>query len=125
MNNIDERQKEIREKGFSITPKRENGDESYTPTSRNFDFNKVKVGLKTLEDAIITGAGDLKKVNNPVVNYLNSIKGVNLKTSKLICGELKLNCLNDLLKISKDDLISIKGIGENKSELILKAIKGD
>ena len=69
--------------------------------------------------------GDLKKVDNPVVNFLSSIKGVNLKTSKLICGELKLNCLNDLLKVSKDDLISIKGIGDNKSELILKAINGD
>lgn len=72
-----------------------------------------------------TKMGDLKKVDDPVVNYLNSIKGVNLKTSKLICGELKLNSLKDLLKVSKDDLISIKGIGENKSELILKAIKED
>ena len=77
MNNIDERQKEIREKGFSITPKRENGDESYTPTTRNFDFNKVKVGLKTLEDAIITNAGDLKRVNCTYADKVEVLKAIN------------------------------------------------
>lgn len=57
------RQEEIREKGFKIPL---TTDTSELPDLRNrtLDFNKIKVSIKTLEDAVITNAGDLKKVNS-------------------------------------------------------------
>ena len=54
------RQEEIRNKGFRIPL---NSDTSELPSRPSLDFNKVKIGVKSLEDAVITNAGDLKKVN--------------------------------------------------------------
>ena len=54
------RQQEIKSKGFNMVPSL---DTSELPTleRRTLDFNKVKIGLKTLEDAVLTNAGDLKR----------------------------------------------------------------
>lgn len=54
------RQEEIRNKGFRIPL---NSDTSELPSRPSLDFSKVKIGVKSLEDAVITNAGDLKKVN--------------------------------------------------------------
>ena len=49
--------------------KTSNTDETYSPEDRkNLNFGKVKVGLKSLEDAVITNAGDLKKINPNLAN---------------------------------------------------------
>lgn len=57
------KQDEIKAKGFDI-PVASDTSEEYSPTERrNLDFNKVKVGLKMLEDAVLTNSGDLKKVS--------------------------------------------------------------
>ena len=38
--------------------------EEYSPEKRrSLDFSKIKVGLKTLEDAVLTNSGDLRKAN--------------------------------------------------------------
>ena len=54
------RQEEIRKKGFRIPLA---SDTSELPSRPSLDFNKVKIGIKSLEDAVITNAGDLKKAN--------------------------------------------------------------
>ncbi len=47
-------------------------DERYTP----LDFNKIKVGLKTLDDAIVT-YGDLRKTNPRLGTKQNILKAIN------------------------------------------------
>ena len=54
------RKEEIKSKGFHI-PLATDTSEFDLPERRLLDFNKVKVGIKTLEDAVITNAGDLKR----------------------------------------------------------------
>ena len=50
--------------------------EEYSPDRRNLDFSKVKVGLKTLEDAVLTNSGDLKKVNSKCANKEAVLKAI-------------------------------------------------
>ena len=57
-----DRQNEIKAKGFHI-PLASDTSELPTLDRRTLDFNKVKVGIKMLEDAVLTNAGDLKRVN--------------------------------------------------------------
>ena len=54
------KKEQIKEKGFTI-PLASDTSELPSLERRNLDFNKVKIGIKTLEDAVITSAGDLKK----------------------------------------------------------------
>ena len=65
------RQEEIRSKGFNI---RTTSDTSERPS---LDFNKIKIGLKTLEDAVITNAGDLKKVNPSLADKQEVLRAIN------------------------------------------------
>ena len=48
------REEEIRAKGFNIPVASDTSEEYFPPKQRNLDFNKTKVGLKTLEDAVLT-----------------------------------------------------------------------
>lgn len=41
------------------------------------DFSKLRVGMKTLEDAVITNAGDLKKVRPDLANKETVLKAIN------------------------------------------------
>ena len=56
------RQNEIKAKGFNM-PLTTDTSELPDLEKKTLDFTKMKIGLKTLEDAVITNAGDLKKVN--------------------------------------------------------------
>lgn len=62
-----------------------------------------------------------KKSSNSALNYLSAIKGVD-KNAGIICRTLNLRCLNDLLKLKKEDLTSVNGIGDKKADKILKEI---
>ena len=55
-----EENKKNREKGLNMFPSVDTS-EAYTPDQ--IKYNKVRVGLKQLVDAILTTSGDLKKVN--------------------------------------------------------------
>ena len=56
------RVEEIKKKGFSIV-REEDIEDVYGGQSFNaVDFSKIKVGIKTLDDAIVN-MGDLKKIN--------------------------------------------------------------
>ena len=67
---------ENKSKGLNI-PLASDTSEEYNPTKRrNLDFNKIKVGLKTLEDAVLTSSGDLKKANPRLADKQNVIKAI-------------------------------------------------
>ena len=63
-------QTKINEKGINIP--------STTDTGKRppLDFNKLKVGVKTLEDAVITSAGDLKKANPNLADKQTVLKAI-------------------------------------------------
>lgn len=60
------RRDEIKAKGFSI-PDYSNDTNSVPEVSRNIDFSKIRVGAKTLDDAVLEFSG-LKKVNPRIVD---------------------------------------------------------
>ena len=65
------RMAKIKEKGFNMNLATDT-DERYTPS----DFNKIRIGLKTLEDAIVT-YGDLRKTNPRLGTKQNVLKAIN------------------------------------------------
>jgi hypothetical protein len=69
------RNEEIKEKGFNI-PLASDTSEEYSPTKRNLDFTKIKVGIKQLEDAVLTNSGDLKKANSRLADKQNVLKAI-------------------------------------------------
>ena len=80
MNN---RLKQIKEKGFKMTF---STDESSNILSEPLDFSKIKVGLKTLDDAVFS-LGDLKKANSRLADkkhVLTSITNYNLEDMREI-----------------------------------------
>ena len=67
---------EIKKKGFSIIREEDiqnvYGDKfEYLPT----DFSKIKVGIKTLDDAILN-MGELKKINPRLANKQEVLKAI-------------------------------------------------
>ena len=66
-----DRMARIKEKGFQMTFATDT-DERYVPT----DFGKIKVGLKTLDDAIIS-YGTVNKVNPRLGTKDNVLKAMN------------------------------------------------
>ena len=72
------------------------------------------------DNNFVFGSKRRLKDNNKLVGLLSNILGK--KTSELIVDELELKCLYDLLNISKDDLLGIKGIGDKKATDIMKFI---
>ena len=64
-----------------------------------------------------------KKTSNSALNYLSAIKGLD-KRAEQICNELNLKSLNDLLNLTKEDLVKVNGIGDRKAEMIIKQIHG-
>jgi len=66
-----DRMARIKEKGFNMTLATDT-DERYTPT----DFNKIKVGLKTLDDAVVT-YGTVNKVNPRLGTKENVLRAMN------------------------------------------------
>ncbi len=65
-----------------------------------------------------------KKDENPCINWLcYCIHGISIKKAKLIVEELDLRNLKDLLDISLDDLLNIKGVGPKTAKKIMDAIK--
>ena len=69
------RKEEIKKKGFSIEIANNNDTQILNPFEA-VDFSKIKVGAKTLDDAILT-LGDLKKVDARLANKDNVLKAIN------------------------------------------------
>ena len=63
------------------------------------------------------------KTDNPAFNFLMNIKHISDKKAEIICDELDLYTLQDLVSLTNDDLQSVKGIGGKTASTILKAIR--
>lgn len=62
--------------------------------------------------------------DNPVLNYLCCINGINYKTANLIVNEYNIKNLHELIVIANTvDFTDIHGIGEKTRDLIIGAIK--
>ena len=78
---------------------------------------------------IIERNPDLKAVDKPVCKmtdsvstFLACIDGISVKKAVLIRDALKLESLRDLLSISHNDLVSIKGVGSKTAVKIMEEI---
>lgn len=69
---INRRKEEIKKKGFSI----QTLDTDRYMDPLNTDFNKIRVGTKTLEDAIYQ-LGDYKKVDKRLADKKNVLEAIN------------------------------------------------
>lgn len=59
-----------------------------------------------------------RKTGNPALNYLASIHGIENR-AEAICSKLHLRTLNDLLKVTKEQLMTVDLVGDKTAEKIL------
>lgn len=64
-----------------------------------------------------------KKSTNSALNYLSAIKGLDSK-AEIICRTLNLKSLNDLMRLNKDRLLDVKGVGDKLADKILGELHG-
>lgn len=62
-----------------------------------------------------------KKTPNYALNSLSAMKGVD-KFAERICNQLDLHTLTDLINLTKEDLLTVQGIGDKKADMIIKNI---
>lgn len=64
-----------------------------------------------------------KSRGTPALRLLaNNVDRVGLKTAELICEELGLVSVNDVLSLDFDDLVSVKGVGVKTADSILRQL---
>lgn len=87
-------------------------------------FNYMeKQMLKIFDDTPLTKHFK-SDADNPALNFLCCINGINYKTAKLIVDEYNIKNLHDLVVITNAvDFTVIDGIGQKKARLIEEAIK--
>ena len=67
-----------------------------------------------------------KSDGNPAFRYLcYCCQGVGSKTAEKIVNELKLNNLEDIISLKKEELMEIYRIGESMADSILKQVRKD
>ena len=66
-----------------------------------------------------------KKNKNSAVNYLLGLHQMGDETVKSIIDAFNPTSLQDLLDLTKEDLVSINGIGNKKATMILENIRGE
>lgn len=88
-------------------------------------FNYMeKQMLKIFDDTPLTKHFK-SDADNPALNFLCCINGINYKTAKLIVDEYNIKNLHELVVITHAvDFTVIDGIGQKKARLIEEAIKG-
>lgn len=64
-----------------------------------------------------------KKSTNSALNYLSAIKGLDSR-AEIICRTLNLKSLNDLMRLNKDRLLDVKGVGDKLADKILGELHG-
>lgn len=78
---------------------------------------------KCLDDKTLVKQYNVK-TGNSALNYLcNNIRGVGLVTGETITEDLGLVCLEDLLELDKEQLMSINGVGDKTADNILRQIR--
>lgn len=95
-----------------------------TPVFKKCFDKMVLQAEKCFNTKIYSSNMEVKKTgDSAVINYLSSIKGVSNITALRICSNLGLKTLEDLLKVDKEYLVSIDGIGAKTADKIMEALK--
>jgi ERCC4-type nuclease len=98
--------------------------ETYSPYLNESYYRMMTQARKCLSDKPVVKKFP-KKHKNTALNFLTyTIYGINYKKAQLIVDTYNLESLNDLMKLNKEDLINIEGIGEKTAENIIGAIHG-
>lgn len=90
-------------------------------TERQCFKSMLKVAEKVCKNKMLIHKPELKTAN-PAENWLTMVKGVGSETASLISDSCGADCLHDLLRLRKEDLVSIKGIGDKTADVILNSI---
>jgi len=97
--------------------------ESYSPFINEAFYKMLVQTRKCLSDKPIVRKFP-KKTSNSAFNFLcGSIYGINHKKANQIVNTYHLESLADLMKLNKEELMKIDGIGEKNAERILEAIQ--
>lgn len=87
-----------------------------------------KTAVKCLEDSKVKGIDKPSfKLTDPIASflgciYINDTSRLPMKQAVLIREHCHLESLSDLLDVTYDDLIKIKGVGKKTAEAVLEAI---
>jgi ERCC4-type nuclease len=88
----------------------------------NREFFEVSKRIFSKSDGIDTHPMNVKRATNEkeavLVGALYQVPGIGLEYSKRIIGELGVDNIPELCTISKEDLMSVDGIGERKATAI-------
>jgi ERCC4-type nuclease len=98
--------------------------ESYSPHIQEAYYRMLITAKKCLSTKPIIKKFP-RKHKNPAMNFLcHDIYGINYKKAELIVKEYNLQSLNDLMKLTHEDLTKIDGIADKTAEKIIGAIHG-
>lgn len=99
--------------------------ESYSPYIEETYYRMQITAKKALSDKPIVKKFP-RKHKNPALNFLMySIYGINAKKAQTIVDTYELKSLTDLMKLTKEDLTQIEGIGPKTATNIIGAIHGN
>ena len=99
--------------------------ESYSPFIDESYYRMMTQARKCLQKKPIVKKFP-RKDKNAAFNYLTyCIYGINYKKAQLITDTYQLESLTDLMKLTKEDLCLIDGIGEKTADNIITSIHGD
>ena len=97
--------------------------ESPSPYLDESYYRMMTQAKKCLQDKPIVKKFQ-RKDKNPALNFLcHDIYGINYKRAKTIVDTHQLHSLNDLFKLTTEDLTQIEGIGQNTANKIIEAIQ--
>lgn len=83
----------------------------------------LKQAEKCLDEKILIKFPEVKTANSALNFLCNDVRGINMGKAKPITDGLGLTTLEDLLNLTKEDLVSINGIGEKTANNILNKIR--
>jgi ERCC4-type nuclease len=96
--------------------------ESYSPFINEAYYRMLITAKKCLSTKPIIKKFP-RKHKNPAMNFLcHDIYGINYKKAELIVKECNLQSLNDLMKLTHEDLTKIDGIADKTAKKIIGAI---
>jgi ERCC4-type nuclease len=99
--------------------------ETYSPYLDESYYRMMTQAMKCLRNKPIVKRFP-RKDKNAAFNYLTyCIYGINYKKAQLIVDTYQLESLTDLMKLTKEELCLIEGIGEKTATNIIEAIHGD
>ena len=84
----------------------------------------LRQAVKVEQDKLLTPKLP-KKTKNSAVNYLMTLHGLSDKTVKSIVDAFNPSCLQDLLDLTVEDIVSVDGIGKIRGEKIVEQIRGE